>query len=667
MSFGRWLRPSALFFVAPADSVSGLTSRPLVSETLSRQRRLFLVLAAIALIYAFLAGLRTIKDYDLGWQMATGRWVVQHHHAPPVEAFSYIAQGNWIYPVGAGLFFYAAYLLGGFTLISWIGAAASCGTVALLLRRGSAATAALAILAVPLIAWRTAPRADLFTMVLFAAFLSLLWENYQTGRARLWLLPVLMVAWVNLHLGFSAGLGLIAMYILTELLESLFGAERRSAALQRLRRAMGWFVATAVATLVNPWGWDVYRALILQQRVIPEHQAWFREWQSVPLSWNVVNSLVLRDPGETIYLLLALAVVLGAVALLSDRPGAGIFLLGSTVPAVRYVRMGGVFACVVVVIGGYVITQQLPRVAKLIGDAKIRSALATGIAGLFLVLAAVRCFDLVTDRYYFNNVEESTFGAGLGWWFPQRAAAFVEREKLPGEIFNIYTEGGYLSWRLGPERRDYIDGRGIPFGPEKIAHEIQLRQSAPDSELWQAELNRYDINTAILPVGRYQGLQFVRFPDFCNSKLWSLVYLDEVSAVFVRRTPENEATIERFPLTCATAPVPPQPPGGNRGEAFNTWANAASVLAALDRNTEALAAIDKGLAIYPDSAYLHWLRANVLFAEGHLDEAEQEYKNAIAIHSDYVTWTSLANSYRKRGRMADAAEAQQQANRYSMK
>ncbi len=118
------------------------------------------------------------------------------------------------------------------------------------------------------------------------------------------------------------------MYIVTELLESLFGPERRTAALQRLRRAVWWFVATGVATVVNPWGWDVYRALILQQRVIPEHQAWFREWQSVPLNWNVFNSLALRDPGETIYLLLAIAVVLGAIALLSDRPGAGIFLLG---------------------------------------------------------------------------------------------------------------------------------------------------------------------------------------------------------------------------------------------------------------------------------------------------------------------------------------------------
>jgi hypothetical protein len=108
-ALGRFLRPSTLSFVVPADSVDGLsgatTSQPESLQRSSLQRRLFYVLAATALIYAFLAGLRTIKDYDLGWQMATGRWVLQHHHAPPVEAFSYIAQGNWIYPLGAGVIF----------------------------------------------------------------------------------------------------------------------------------------------------------------------------------------------------------------------------------------------------------------------------------------------------------------------------------------------------------------------------------------------------------------------------------------------------------------------------------------------------------------------------------------------------------------------------------
>src|SRR5262249_40390064 len=159
-------------------------------------------------------------DFDLGWQMATARWIVQHHQIPSTEVFSYTAAGKpWTYPVGSGLAFYGTYLLGGYALLSWLAAIACAGTIALLLRRGSAVTAGLAIFAVPLIASRVTPRAEMFTVVLFAATLSLLWQQHETGKARLWLLPVLMVAWVNLHPGFVAGLGLLGAYVMLEVLD----------------------------------------------------------------------------------------------------------------------------------------------------------------------------------------------------------------------------------------------------------------------------------------------------------------------------------------------------------------------------------------------------------------------------------------------------------------
>lgn len=630
------------------------------------KRKLFFVLSVTALIYAFLAGFRTVKDNDLGWQLATGRWVVQHHHAPPVEAFSYTAQGDFVYPVGAGLVFYAAYLLGGYALLSWIGAAASCGSVALLLRRGSATSAAIAILAVPLIAWRTAPRADLFTVVLFAAFLSLLWENYETGHARLWLLPVLMVAWVNLHLGFSSGLGLIAMYVLVEILEAVVSAERRRAAIDRLRRASVPLACTMLATLVNPWGWNIYRALLRQERVIPQHQVFFQEWHNVPVTWSLIrDSLSLRHTGGTIYLLLGIGIVAGVIALFRDRAGAGIVLLASTVPALRYARMGAVFACVVVVVGSYVLSSEVPRLFPGLTRVRVRPVLATALGGLFVVLAAVRSFDLVTNRFYYAGSEESNFGAGLGWWFPQRAAEFIQREHLPGEVFSTYTEGGYVSWALGPERRDYIDGRGIPFGIQRIERETQLRQSPPDSPVWREEIQRYNINTVLLPIGRIQGIHFVRLQDFCHSTSWKPVYLDEVSAVFVRRSPGTETLLERFPMNCATAPLPASPPSQNGAEAFNAWSNAAAVLAALGRNSEALSAAQNGLAIYPQSAYLRMIRGGVFYAEGRFDDAEREYLASNASDPSEAAWNSLADLYAKQGRVLAEIDAQQHAAQLS--
>lgn len=207
-------------------------------------RMLFYGLGALALVYAFSAGLKTIAEFDLGWQMAIARWIVQHHQIPSVDVLSYTAAGQpWIYPIGSGLIFYGLFLLGGYKLLSWLAAAACVGVVALLLRRGSVVSAALAILAVPLITSRTTPRAEMFTVVLFAAFLSLLWQQHGTGEAKLWLLPPLMVAWVNLHPGFIAGLGLLGAYVMLEALDML-QPNLRVAAVSRLKRAWPWLAAT---------------------------------------------------------------------------------------------------------------------------------------------------------------------------------------------------------------------------------------------------------------------------------------------------------------------------------------------------------------------------------------------------------------------------------------
>ncbi len=78
-------------------------------------------------------------------------------------------------------------------------------------------TAALAIVAVPVIVLRTGPRGDLFSTVLFVAFVGILWRQFQGERARLWLLPLLMLAWVNLHQGFVTGLAMMGAYVMLEL------------------------------------------------------------------------------------------------------------------------------------------------------------------------------------------------------------------------------------------------------------------------------------------------------------------------------------------------------------------------------------------------------------------------------------------------------------------
>ncbi len=512
-----------------------------------QNRRLFYLLGFLALAYALFAGLHTVSDFDLGWHIATGRWAVQHHAVPWVDVLSYTAAGEpYIDTFGGGIVFYLAFLLGGYALISWIGAAACAGTVALLLRRGSPMSAAIAILAVPVIALRTTPRPDMFSVVLFAAFLSILWEQHRTGQAGLWLLPLLMLAWVNLHLGFVAGLGLLVAYVGAEVLEVVFDRDRRVSAMQRLREARWWLVATALVTLVNPYGWAIYRGVLVHERANSAQQFWISEWTRVPMTWTAVGSAFwLRQTQGAIYWLLLIAVVAGVLALWKRDLGSGVLLLAALVPAVRYARMGSVFACVVVIVAAPLLSSAVAEYAPRITPRRMRSMVVVVVTFLALIVV-IRVSDLLTDRHYMRGAEQASFGPGLGWWFPERAAAFMEREKIPGQMFNTYNEGGFLAWRLGPQRLVYIDGRDTLFGVQRLRQHSELLQSSPDSAQWEQQIAAFNINSAILPLGRFDGIQSVRLQDFCKSKLWQPVYLDEVSASFRAPHASNRGTTPPF-------------------------------------------------------------------------------------------------------------------------
>ena len=605
-----------------------------------RGRRLFYALAATAVVYAFLAGLKTIAEFDLGWQMATARWIVAHHQIPATDVLSYTAAGQpWIYPVGSGLIFYGLFLLGGYAMLSWLTAFTCAGTVASLLRRGSVMTAALAIPAVPPIASRVTARAEMFTILLFAATLSLVWQQHKTGDARLWLLPLIMAAWVNLHPGFVAGLGLLGAYAMLEVLDREW---------DRLRGAAPWLAATCAATLINPWGWHVYQVLARQQAAMEMHSEVILEWAALPLNWAHIRTELSPLAPDTFYLLLLAGLAALALAVMRRRIGEALMLTGATYFAIRHQRLMAPAAIVIVVVGGDMLATYVPAIR--------RRSLAVAAAGLMIAVAGVRAANVVSGRTYRAAGELISFGPGLSWWFPEKAADFVAREHLPAQLFAGYSEGGYLAFRLGPQYPDYIDSRAIPFGKDRIMRSVLLKSSPPDAPVWQEEAQRYGINTMVVPIGRYVALQF--FPvlrQFCTSDVWRPVYLDEVAAVFVRRTPQTEGLIARLGMDCATAPLP-------RAGGFNEWANAATVLHALGRNREARELARKALEIHPNYGYLYFLRGHIDEDTGDSRDAEQSFLRATELEPDLVApWSALAAYYQDHGRPAEAVEAWQKA------
>lgn len=648
--------------IRQVDEIEGSEVRQ-ASAVPPKARLLFYLLATTAVAYSLVNGFRTIADFDLGWQMATGRWIVQHHQIPAVDVLSYTASGQpWIYPIGAGLIFYGVFLAGGYALISWV-VAAGCGVVTVLvLRRASLLTAALTILAVPLIATRTTARAELFTIIFFAATLSLIWEQTETGAAKLWILPILMAAWVNLHPGFVAGLGLLVGYVGLEMLKMPW-ADQRDDALARLKRAAPWLLATVAATLLNPWGWRVFEVIARQDAAMGAHSQLILEWAPIPLNWaRVISGLSPRDP-EGFYVLLLVALVVVPLAVLRRQLGAAIFVIVAAYLPLRHMRFTALFAIVLVLVGGSVLTSLVNDLKSRLANVRLPTIAAVVLVVPLILLAVIRSRDRWTNDFYLSGTNLVSFGAGLSWWFPERAADFVERENLPGQIFSTGSEGAFMAFRQGPKYKDYIDGRAIPFGTEAMLRSSKLKATPPDSTLWREEVERYDINVLLIPIGRFSALQF--FPmlkQFCESDLWSPVYLDEVSVVFLRRRPETEDLIRRLEIKCSTVSLPSSPDLGTDAKAFNQWANAASVLHALGRDPEALVATNRALSIVPNSGYLHFLRGHIFEKAGNLAAAEQDYLQATRMEPNMVApWSALAAFYQDRGRMIESIDAWEHA------
>ncbi|MGB0044329.1 MAG: hypothetical protein WBP91_14240 [Terriglobales bacterium] len=642
-----------------------------------RTRRLAVrALFGLALAYAFVAGLRTVADFDVGWLLALGRYLVTHHAVPRTDVLSYTAYGvPWIYPPFGGALLYLVYTVGGFAALSWLNALACAAAVAVAVGRPRILTCALAIFAVPSIAFRTAPRAELFTTFFFAAYLALLCqhrheESGETGKekretkTRLWLLPLMMLVWVNAHSGFTAGIALLGAYVAWESLE-FCSASRRSAATARMKSAAPWIVLSVLATAINPWGIGVYRALGAHNKLAEFQSAVVSEWAAMRLTAaSFASALQLRDPNSGYWWLLVFAGFAAATALYRRQFADALLLAGAAYLSVEHVRFQALFAIVVIVISGEVFSRSFLSLPK--PRVKVRAAVATAtIAALVAALALLHIADTISNRSYLANGELSSFGAGLSWWYPQRATEFTASNALPAQLFHDYASGGYLTLRLGPKYPDFADGRGIPFPLEVLAQQSTLVESPPDSALWTQEADHYGINTIILSLARIGGLEHVPLKQYCESSGWTPVYLDDVSIVLVRNRPKNQPWTERFKIDCAhyriTPPTAGQSAATARADAYNFYANAASIYYVLGRDQEALDAAAHAAALFTDDPGLPLLVGQLLQADGKLAEAEAQYRHALRIHPTDTGWYLLAQLMIAEKNYPEAASALQNA------
>jgi hypothetical protein len=94
-------------------------------------------------------------------------------------------------------------------------------------------------------------------------------------------------------------------------------------------------------------------------------------------------------------------------------------------------------------------------------------------------------------------------------------------------VFSTDAWGGYLIYRLYPERTVVVDDRHDLYGSGRIRQYLILTQAEPG---WQSVLEQWQIRTALLPTDSTLANLLRELP-----RDWRVVYEDRIAVVFERR------------------------------------------------------------------------------------------------------------------------------------
>ncbi len=115
-----------------------------------------------------------------------------------------------------------------------------------------------------------------------------------------------------------------------------------------------------------------------------EHSEWFAEWGKVPLSWTGLwKGFSPHDPSP-FYILLAILATAVIAGVLQKEIGGALLLLGAGYEGVQHLRMQALMACIVVIVGGSLLSPVVEWIGAQFLSARTRFVLAASASMLFV-------------------------------------------------------------------------------------------------------------------------------------------------------------------------------------------------------------------------------------------------------------------------------------------
>lgn len=475
---------------------------------------------ALLLVAVAIADSQRWADPDLWGHVRFGQAVLAAGHVVRHDPYSYSAPGDlwvnheWLTEVVMG-FMYNIVGSFGLKLMKFACSAATVIFIADALAESGASTltqCAILLAACVAICPQVQVRPQVFTFVGFAAIVAILSRFAYRGRAPLWLVVPLIAIWSALHGGFIMGLAALGVFGAAQVTYDL-GAGRTMA---RGGAVLLVTAAAALATLLMPYGFDTWRA-VLHALANPFTRMVVDDWQSLPhdLAQRLAsNPLSLVFPLLSIAMFLALVLSVAMTPEFSDLPmlAVAVVMAVAAITSTRNVSIATIAAAA-----------PLAHHLQLWIKARFGSAPEMAQRSSSANQAAIGAMAIAM------LIVTGLFSRRLVVWkpLPAGAVSFMRANDLNGNLLVTFPWGEYAIWHLWPQDRVFIDGRyDTVFPLEVIRDYLAFHYATPRA---RETLRKYHHDFILLPVKGSPAYELVK-----SLKDWSLIYRDKTCALFAR-------------------------------------------------------------------------------------------------------------------------------------
>jgi hypothetical protein len=494
---------------------------------LSRTDRLVAAAFFVAVFFFFL---HPVREGDVWWHLSQGRFIVETLDLPDSDPLLYTAnnpptpmeeqmmKNYWL----ADSLYYLIVKAAGFGGLALLNATiftAMFAAVWLTVRLGGLGSPTALLLLFPAMYEmqrfdEVRPHALSFLFVAVTIYLlesARLRRESAPARAVFSMSPVValvpvMALWSNCHQGYTIGIGVIAIYMVSSAGEVFFRDTSASGRGGLVHLSLTGALAV-IATLANPRGYRTAWESIVNVLRLPEYSSTIIEVKSL--------RAFAAQTGHKDILLVSVALTLGLAILLGVRwrrlvPAHAALAVGMAFAAWSAIRFLPFFLLTATAIGGFSLSDiRFPRAARL------------RPLGYLLVALLTIWFSVVSYR----NLTSGAWPIMTNW-VPTRAVSFMKEYGVPREVFNAEMWGGYAEWELGDTYRFFIDTR---FSNTEAQRLYEQTMQGNKEEVFK----KFGINTVLFyPVfdRKVQPLVLALQRD----PAWRLVYADPEAVIYVR-------------------------------------------------------------------------------------------------------------------------------------